>query len=376
MNSTKGRTNLTNSVDEMHFMGKNKKNYKNESKNTTKNESQKKYGIGLDVGTGFLVSSRFTKEDKITYLSIRDCFFKLEKHLFNPVMFNQNKMKYIETETELFIIGEDALTFARIRNQATSRPLSTGIINPKEKASAPVLREIFRYIIQGHVSKDSEKLVFSIPGPMVGSTNFDTTYHAMSIQSLTREYGVEAIPMNEAFLVNVSELGKSNEMTGLSFSFGAGMVNCCLTFKSINLFEFSLDKSGDFIDKQAASAVGESESMISHIKENTLDLTKDDLSVSAEERALIFSYRFIIQQTLAQVKFAFNNQESVTLLEPIPVIISGGTSLPNGFIDLFEQELKAANLPFKVTKIIKAQNPLNSVAKGALIWANSLENKK
>jgi len=112
----------------------------------------------------------------------------------------------------------------------------------------------------------------------------------MSIISLCRRFNVTPIPLNEAYAVAISELG-TNVNTALSFSFGAGLVNCCLTFKGINVFEFSMDKSGDFIDKQSAKAVGEAESVMSKIKETELDLSKDEFEVSSEERALIFSYR-------------------------------------------------------------------------------------
>jgi actin-related protein len=70
------------------------------------------------------------------------------------------------------------------------------------------------------------------------------------------------------------------------------------------------------------------------------------------------------------VKQAFTTQK---LREEVPIIISGGTSLPKGFIDLFKEELNAIKLPFKVSEVRQAKSPLSSVATGCLIWANSLE---
>lgn len=331
------------------------------------------YGIGLDVGTGFLVSSKFKTTNKISFVSIRDAFYKLEKHLFNSTMFDKNKMKYIETEDEVFVVGEDAVTFARIQNSSSSRPLAGGIINPKEKSSAPVLRELFRYVLQGHIAKKDEILVFSIPGNQVDNLDFDTTYHSMSLESLLKQFRVKPVPINEGYAVIISELGIKEEMTGLGFSFGAGLVNCALVYKGINLFEFSIDKSGDFVDMQSSKAVGESTATMGYIKENKLNLEKSEYDVTPEERALIFSYRYIIQNTLAEVKKAFLSQSSAKVLEPIPIVISGGTSMPPGFVNLFKQELTSVKLPFEVTEIIHAEDPLRAVAKGCLIWANNLE---
>jgi len=483
---------------------------------------KKKYGLGVDVGTGFLVSARYIDEEIINCISIRDAFYRIEKHLFNKQMFNKNKMKYIETNDEIYVVGDDALTFARIQNASASRPLSEGIINPKEKASAPILREMFRYIIQGHVAKTDEKLVFSIPGPQPSNPNFDTVYHSMSLESLLRQFDCDPVPQNEAFLVVVSELGVTDEITGLGFSFGAGLVNVCLaedtkipllngevktikelvedkeeefwvysckedgsivpgkafnprktghrevikiwldndeyfectedhlimlrdgsykeagkleeseslmpfykeiiknqhtatannnhkvlkierngkyidvydlsvekyhnfaiesevfvhncfSFKGVNLFEFSIDKSGDFIDQQAAKAVGESTAHISYIKENDLDLSKSEYDVIPEERALIFSHRFVLQHTLKEVKKAFVMSSNIKVIDDIPIVVSGGTSMPPGFLDLFKKELKSVKLPFKIGDIVHSSDPLKAVAKGACIYASSLE---
>ena len=94
---------------------------------------------------------------------------------------------------------------------------------------------MFRYIIQGHIAKENEKVIFSVPGKQIGNPDFDTIYHSMSLQSLITQFGCDPHPQNEGFLVIVSELGIEDEITGLGFSFGAGLVNCCFTYKGVNL---------------------------------------------------------------------------------------------------------------------------------------------
>lgn len=327
-------------------------------------------GIGLDVGTGFLVGAGYT-DSGISYRSIRDAFISINKNQFNPKLFNKSNLNYIEIEDTVFIVGDDAMDFAQIRNSAAQRPLSNGILNPKEKSSAPVLREMFRHVIQAFVKHENEKLCFSVPGPQVGNPDFDVSFHSMSIQSLAKSFNVDAKPVNEAFAVAVSELGEVDASSALSFSFGAGLINAALTFKGMSVFEFSIDKSGDFIDRQAAKGIGESESLICKIKEKKLDLTKNEYVVGAEERALMFSYRHVIQNVLSEVKKAVDEKEDVRILDDIPIVISGGTSMPPGFIDLFKQELNDFELPFGVSEVIHAKDPLKTVAKGCLILANS-----
>jgi len=331
-----------------------------------------RYGVGLDVGTGFLVSASFGTS--MTYKTIRNAFLEIDKKKFNPALFDKNKISYMDMNDKILVVGEDALEFAKVSNQAAQRPLSDGIINPKEKNSGPILKEMFDYIIKKSIKKDNEHLVFSIPGNQLNNPDFDTFYHSMSIESLCASFGVQASPINEGYAVAISELGVKESLTALSFSFGAGLVNTCLTYKGINIFEFSIDKSGDFIDIQSAKAVGESVSLISSIKEKELDLSMDEFSIPPEERALLYSYRFVIQNVLTTVKKAFSSKDvNVRILEPIPVIISGGTSKPAGFIDLFKKQLNTTKLPFEVSEVIHASDPLKSVARGCCLYAQMLE---
>lgn len=343
---------------------------KERSTNMTKESI--KPGIGLDVGTGFLVGASYDANEDIRYLSIRDCFISIEKANFNPKILSPD-VKYLEFNDKIFLVGDAALDFAKYKNSAPQRPLAHGIVNPKERASAPILRELFGYVLKQYIKKPNEKVVFSIPGKQISNEKFDTNFHTQSIQGLCRSFKLDAIPLNEAYAVAIAELDRVDGVSALSFSFGAGLVNACLTYQGLNLFEFSVDKSGDYIDSRASAATGESEALICSIKEKKLDLSMDEWEVSPEERALIYEYRWVIQNTLNQVKAAFTNSSSVRVLDSIPIIISGGTSLPKGFVNLFKKEIESTKLPFDVSEVLHAKNPLKSVAKGCLLYANSLE---
>jgi hypothetical protein len=335
-----------------------------------------KPGIGLDVGTGFLVGAGFDSDNKVKFAPLRDAFFTIDKATFNRSMFQKGSMKYVEIGTDIHVIGEDALTLAKIRNTSAKRPLKLGVINPQERNAAPILKEMFRYCVKPFVKKEGEIMVFSVPGAKIGDEGFNVDYHSMSIQSLARYFGLEAVPINEAYAVILAEMEKSEDVTGLGFSFGAGLVNVCFVYKSMLLFEFSIDKSGDFIDSESARACGVSTSVINHIKEKELVLTADEMTASPEIRALIFTYRHVIKNTLKEVVRAFTNTSDVNVIEPVPIIVSGGTSIPEGFMELFTQELRTTQLPFKVTEVLPSENRLAAVAKGCLIWANHLEQQR
>jgi len=335
-----------------------------------------KSGIGLDVGTGNCLGASFINSKQIKFTMLRDCFFTIDKSMFAKTMFNKDQMKYVEIGNDVHIVGEDAMVLAKIQNKSAQRPLAKGIINPNERAAAPILKEMLNFCVKEYKKKDKETLVFSVPGPLLGNENFNVEYHTLSLQSLISSLGYDPVPLNEAYAVIISELEKAKETTGLGFSFGAGLVNVAFVYKGMLLFEFSINKSGDFIDQEAAKACGASDSMMNHIKETQLDLSADEFMAQPEERALIFTYKHVIKNTITNMVNIFNDKDNVNIIEPIPIVISGGTSLPKGFIELFTKEIESVDLPFKITEIIPAKDRLSSVSKGCLIWANQIEENK
>jgi len=331
--------------------------------------------IGLDVGTGWICGSYHKTKTKIEYVPLRSCFYKIPDTMFSGSMFNINTMKYVKQNDDVFIIGEDALTMAKIQNSKALRPLSRGTINPAEKSSAIVLKEMLKYCIEYGKPSKGANVVFSVPAQTIGSDaeSFDVEYHSMSISSLIESLGYKPSPLNEAYAVIISELQNATETTGLGFSFGAGLVNVAFVYKGMLLFQFSINKSGDFIDAESARATGTSESMINHIKEHQLDLSGNMLELSPEERALVFTHTHVIKNTIQQMINTFNNSDNINIIDPVPIIISGGTTLPNGFIELFKSELDKQNVPFDYTDIIPAKDRLTAVSKGCLLMADTLK---
>ena len=363
-------------MDDMLFLGKRIEfENRNETMTTKKSASKPKKYVspcaGLDVGTGWLVGSSYLSKTKMEYTPLRDCFYTIPEEMFSRSMFNKDKVKYVEHNDRIHIVGEDALTLAKIQNGSAQRPMAKGVINPNERASAPILREMIKYCIEASPVKKGGKVVFSVPAAVVDSDDtFNVEYHELSISSLISSLGYKPEALNEAYAVIISELEKADEVTGLGLSFGAGLVNVAMAYKGMLLFQFSINKSGDFIDFESSRACGVSESMMNHIKEKNLDLNKNEFEVDAEQRALIFTHKHVIKNAIQQIVKTFNRTDSVNIIEPVPVIISGGTTLPNGFAELFEQELMATQLPFEVTEVIPAKDKLTAVARGCLMWAN------
>lgn len=362
------------SLDDIFFLGKEPVIKEGKRIMTNKTKNNEIDAVGLDVGTGWICGSYFKTKKKIEYTPLRSCFYKIPESMFSNSMFNINTMKYIKHDNDVYIIGEDALTMAKIQNSKALRPLSKGTINPDEKSSASVLKEMLRYCIEAGNPKKGANVVYSIPAETIGTDNsFNVEYHSMSIAALIENLGYKPKELNEAYAVIISELENAKEVTGLGFSFGAGLVNVAFVYKGMLLFSFSINKSGDFIDSESARATGTSESMINHIKENQLDLSANITTLTPEERALVFTHGHVIKNTIQTMISVFEKSNNINIIDSIPIIVSGGTTIPIGFIELFKNELKKQSIPFEYTDVIPAKNRLTAVSKGCLLMANSIK---
>lgn len=151
---------------------------------------------------------------------------------------------------------------------------------------------------------------------------------------------------------------------------GAGMINVAFSLYGAEVFSFALVNSGDWIDKQAARATGESIAFINKEKEKT-NFNKEPKTLI--ERAIQTQYELMIQKTVAGIKQGLIDHEDkkARLSHPIDIVVAGGTSSPEGFEKFFEKILKEANLPIEIGEVIKPKDPVLSVSRGCLIAAEN-----
>jgi Ethanolamine utilization protein EutJ (predicted chaperonin) len=179
---------------------------------------------------------------------------------------------------------------------------------------------------------------------------------------------VDPRPINEALALVYAELG-SKSYTGIGISAGGGMVNVCFAMFGNPLFSFSIVNSGDWIDKMAAKATGESVTYINKEK-HKIDLSKAPTTLV--ERAIQTQYRIMIEHTVTGIKKGLlNTSKSVKTDQAIDFVVAGGTSSPPGFKELFTQCLKEADLSVKIGEVIQPKDPLYSVARGCLLAAEA-----
>jgi hypothetical protein len=55
--------------------------------------------------------------------------------------------------------------------------------------------------------------------------------------------------------------------------------------------------------------------------------------------------------------------------KPIPIVLAGGTTKPQGFLDKFYAAVQREGFPLEISEIRKAGSPLTTTARGCLIAA-------
>jgi len=327
---------------------------------------------GFDAGTYNLICSRRGENDEVKSRKEVNAF--LEIALDNRFTFNMMKkaeVPIIEMDNVAYVVGEAAVSLAYTLQLDLRRPMRDGCLNPSEKDAFRILSRMIHGLV-GEVSQDKEILYYTVPANAVNKET-DADHHQKILEEIFRKYKingktVDAHPINEALALVFAEL-EHKQFTGIGLSFGAGMINFCYSRWSQSIVEFSSANSGDWIDKMAAKATGESPSVI-NIEKTKIDLTA--APVTSIERAIHSQYRILIEKTVFNIKEAVSKAENKIKTEsPLDIIIAGGTSSPNGFEEIFKEEMERAKMPFPIGDIIKPKDHLYAVARGALIAAEN-----
>ena len=194
----------------------------------------------------------------------------------------------------------------------------------------------------------------------------NVVYHEGLFSGLLNKLGYTARSINEAHAVIFAELADS-DFTGIGLSFGGGMANACVAYKSIPCLSFSVARGGDWIDRNVAQVLGVKRSKATYIKERGVDIRDPK---NREEEAVAIYYRTLISYVLENIKRRFEHGQNMpTFNEPIDIACAGGTSLVGGFIEVFRDEFAKTDFPIPVGRIFRAEDALTAVAKGCLVAA-------
>jgi tRNA A37 threonylcarbamoyltransferase TsaD len=136
----------------------------------------------------------------------------------------------------------------------------------------------------------------------------------------------------------------------------------------VPVLSFSIPKAGDYIDSSAATITGERANRVRIVKEDSFHF--NGFFADKLQQVLGVYYDEMILSLVQGMKQAFANTHNLPKSNrPLPIVLSGGTAMPEGFRDRFEKVLGEVELPFAAAEIRLASDPLHASAKGALVAA-------
>ena len=325
--------------------------------------------IGVDIGTGF-ISCAERDADQIKFRKIRDAFFKLNPSKFlegAANQFGENMLKnsgahYVKVDGIIYVLGDDAFKFASLFHQECLRPMSKGVLNPKQPVSNLMVSELVK-AIAGRPTNEDDVLYYCVPAEPIDA-DYDVEYHKQILNGVFEDLGYKNINvMTEGLAIIYSELADT-QYTGIGMSFGAGMCNIVYSFMGMPVFSFSLSRGGDWIDAHAAQHTDETHNVVTTIKERAGFSLYD--STNGIQKAISVYYESLLSYVVEQFKELYERtpkKQLPNVTMEMPIVIAGGTSLVVGFVERL-RELIGDDFPVPISEIRHAQQPLFAVSNG------------
>jgi hypothetical protein len=304
-------------------------------------------------------------DKKYQYESQLNAFLTLPySKLADSLLTREDVFHEVEGE-EIIVAGDDAQRFAEVFHVETRRPMLRGVLNPQEPHSLAVIRRIVTRLV-GKAGSEGRKIVFSIPAPShTGEESI--AYHTASLKQILSDLGYDARPIDEGLSVVFGEMGSSN-YTGIGISCGSGLCNVCLAVLSVPVINFSVNKAGDFIDAQSSAVTGELATRLRVQKEQNFCL--NGLAGDRVANALTVYYDEVVHTLANTLRATISSTQRLPKLDQsVPVVLSGGTAIPKGFLERFTAALHTEDFPVRISQVRVSDDPLNSTARRALMAA-------
>lgn len=322
--------------------------------------------IGLDIGTSRIVAAQ-RDGDNDRFSAQLNAFVTIPHSKLTEASLKREQVPHAVVDGEILIYGNESARMADLLGKEIRRPMTRGVLNANEQQSLAQIAEIVRSTLPE--GSAGAKVCFSVPAPAIGQEE-NLTYHEATIRQMLEQLGYPDVrSVNEGVAVVYSELEDTN-YTGIGVSCGGGLCNVALAYMSVPVLSFSVPKGGDFIDASAAGVTGEMINRIRLIKEESFRFN-GNLGDKVMQ-ALAVYYDDMISAVVQGLRTALSGSRHVPKFgRPVPLVLSGGGVLPQGFRERFEKVLQSAALPVPVAEVRLAEDPLNTTARGALVAALS-----
>ena len=332
---------------------------------------------GLDCGTSFYIAAT---KDKIK--KQRNAFLTVDGEVSQVKrMLRRQGIPFVEKGNKIHIVGQHAFNYAQIFSTAElKRPMKSGLLNPTEKDSLPVLNAIIGELLGD--AKDKETCVYCVPSKPI-DVEREVSYHEDVLRTIIEQYGYDVKKIEESVALGYEGL-VDTQLTGIAISMGAGMCNIAVMYQGMTALSFSVSRGGDWVDDNVSMDTGVSKAKVTNIKESsdTLNLSKgvyqDIYEEGTDEANVLIAirsyYGALVNYLLTNLKVQFEGVENVpNFPDAVPIVIGGGTSLVKGFLDVFNEQFDQNEFPIPVSEIILIEDAHTAVARGCLSEAQLIE---
>ena len=334
----------------------------------------------LDAGTSYYIAAtkNSIKKQRNVFLTVDGDAAQVKR------MLKRQQIPFVEKAGKVHIVGQHAFNYAQIFSTTElKRPMSSGLLNPKERDALPVLNAIIGELLGK--AKDKETCVYCIPAKPIDQKR-EVSYHEDVLKQIIETYGYDVKVIEESIALAYEGL-VDNELTGIAISMGAGMCNVCVMYQGMSSLSFSVARGGDWVDQNVASDCGCSIAKVIAIKENSknLDLTKSAINDIYQEgsdeyniiNAIRSYYGALINYLLTNLANQFNNAESVpNFPDSIPIVFGGGTALVKGFLQVVGEQFNQDEFPIQISDIKLVEDAHTAVARGCLSEAMLISEEK
>ena len=332
---------------------------------------------GLDCGTSFYIAAT---EDTIK--KQRNAFLTVDGEVTQVKrMLKRQGIPFVEKASKVHIVGQHAFNYAQIFSTAElKRPMKSGLLNPTERDSLPVLNAIIGELLGD--AKENETCVYCVPAKPI-DVDREVLYHEDVLRTIIEQYGYDAKKIEEPVALGYEGL-VDTQLTGVSISMGAGMCNIAVMYQGMTSLSFSVSRGGDWVDDNVSMDTGVSKAKVTYIKESstTLDLSSATYQNIYEEDtdeanvliAIRSYYGALINYLLTNLKVQFEGVENVpNFPDAVPIVIGGGTALVKGFLDVFNEQFDQDEFPIPISEIVLIADAHSAVARGCLSEAQLTE---
>jgi hypothetical protein len=356
--------------------------------------------IGIDVGTYTIVVARRGPRGEIEFKTEINGYFEVPNNNSTAIMANMLRASKAPIYTpkdgkKMFVLGRKAreIAYSWTTNMGGStsevfrRTMRDGILSSSDgkdvfNALATMVTSMAR-----PVEHDGMPIAFPVPGTPHNRSDLTTQYHEKVVgQMLSVVDGKRPDPfgVNEAQAIIYAECEEEG-FTGVAMSFGAGMTNVCLSITGVPIFSFSIVGGGDSVDREAGKHCGLDPVVVNVIKmgnrdegEEGIDLTKDSFDGPNEFvlRTIRTHYEILIDQVVKAFSEYVARSKARVGSKP-SVVVAGGTSKPDGFLEMLERKMRSADMGGLVLGEFRrpSGDPLTTVAKGLLRAAETYDRK-